>query len=70
MLRHHVEITRPKSKCGTPGHTDLLVTCSCGFEHLIAHGQREDAEKQILYHRICMLEKVLGMQVKIYWKTS
>lgn len=68
IFEHNIEIKRVSSQCGTPGHQDLVVTCSCGkLDQRIMHGDREDAQKATLYHRLTALEEVVGMKIKIEW---
>ena len=64
---HQIDVTTEPSKCGTSGHRDHVVVCSCGFLHRTAHMDREGAQKAILYHRLHALEQVVGMNIKIEW---
>lgn len=65
---HQIDIRSIPSKCGTPGHKDLEVTCSCTYQKVIPHGDRNDAQTAILYHRLTALEEWAGMNIKIEWQ--
>lgn len=58
MLKGH-EITHQfvESRCKTPGHTDLLISCECGWEHRVSHGNVGDASQPSLFHRVQTLEE-------------
>jgi len=62
---HQIDVRRVPAKCGTYGHTDLEVVCSCSFLHHLSHGQLEDVSHIILEHRLSALEKVVGMNIRI-----
>jgi len=66
--KHHtISVQSVPSSCGTPGHRDLQVKCSCGMDETIMHGDRKSAQDTILYHRLSSLEKVVGMKIAIEW---
>ncbi len=63
---HDVIIEYVKSECGSPGHTDTLARCSCGWEKRLNHGTG-DVTKDILNHRVCVIEEALGIEFSIEW---
>lgn len=67
-LKHHLEVSRVPSRCEVPGHTDLKITCSCGYEQTLLHGARPDVETAILYHRLTAVEKAIGIDLKVTWQ--
>lgn len=69
-LNHHVEVVSERSHCGSPGHTDLVATCSCGWTERFSHGDRQDVSRSILYHRVAALEKAIGMKFTQDWKAG
>lgn len=67
-LSHAVTVTREKSRCGASGHSDLVLSCSCGWSERISHGERDDAGSAILYHRIRALEEAIDMRFTERWE--
>jgi hypothetical protein len=66
--KHSITIDRyAKSLCGTPGHYDTVIECSCGWNHRISHGG--DAHDSITTHRITALERVVGMKFNVAYKS-
>lgn len=65
---HQIDIRSVDAKCETPGHKDLEIVCSCTFIKRIPHGDREQAQTAILYHRLAALEEWAGMNIKIEWQ--
>jgi len=67
MIKHEVNARGDRSQCGSPGHSDTILTCSCGWEKRISHQHTTSSETQdaILYHRITSIEKELGIEFKI-----
>lgn len=65
---HQIDVIPAEPKCQTPGHKDLKVVCSCGFLATVGHGDRQEAQRHILYHRLHALEQVVGMNIKIEWQ--
>lgn len=64
-LLHAINSTGEKSKCDTPGHSDAVVTCSCGWNTRFSHEYTSSSVvlKAILYHRISVLEGLMGVKV-------
>jgi hypothetical protein len=67
---HLITVERVPSSCGTPGHTDLQITCSCGFERGISHGTRKGAADTILAHRLMAIEKLIGIKLSVDYKSG
>lgn len=65
---HQIDIRSIEAKCGTPGHRDLEIICSCTFSHIVSHGNREEAHMAILYHRLTAMEEWVGMNIIIEWQ--
>lgn len=68
--KHIIEVTSVPCQCGTPGHVDLVVVCSCGLNERLNHGRRDAASSVILYHRISAIEEELGIKLSITWKSG
>lgn len=65
-LVHNITVERVPSSCGTRGHTDIQVKCSCGkLDDRLHHGHMSDAGPPILVHRIWVLEQILGVRLKV-----
>lgn len=65
-MKHHVNTKGVRSQCGAPGHSDTVITCSCGWEETKRHARTTDPEvnNAILYHRIASIEKEVGIDFK------
>lgn len=66
-LQHDVSVDFVPSRCGAPGHRDVVVKCSCGFEQKHMHGDRSNAEPTILLHRIQAIEEAIGLKIVVKW---
>jgi hypothetical protein len=68
-LVHTITVERVPSSCGTSGHTDIQIKCSCGkLDECLHHGHLSDSRAPILNHRIWVLEQIMGIRLKVDYK--
>lgn len=67
MERHNLTVRYVEAACGTIGHRDVHIDCSCGFQTRLHHGTREDITQAVLYHRISAIETLVGIKVKVQY---
>lgn len=63
--KHSIEVKRVHGRCEVPGHTDLRITCSCGFNMVLTHGTIEEAEPEIMAHRLGVIEAISAIEFGI-----
>lgn len=56
-----------ESRCGTSGHYDTLIECSCGWSKRLSHGSGK-VDLYVDGHRIKVLEQVVGIKTTIQSK--
>lgn len=63
-LTHDIHVWGERSDCGTPGHSDAHMKCSCGWSYMVKHTRTssEVVQKHVLSHRISSIEKALGIR--------
>jgi len=65
---HDIKVDlRVPCKCGTSGHYDALIKCSCGWERTLNHGYG-NVQETILWHRVMVLEKVVGIKLDVKYE--
>lgn len=67
MERHQLTVSQVEASCGTIGHRDIHIDCSCGFQTHLHHGTREDIKQAVLYHRISAIEALVGIKFKVQY---
>jgi hypothetical protein len=67
MVNHKINLKNVPSVCGIPGHSDTVITCSCGWTETLRHGETRSRETQqvLLHHRIAALEKLVGIHFEV-----
>ena len=64
--RHKITIdNHAESRCGTAGHYDTLIECSCGWTNRLSHGSGDTG---IVGHRLKVLEAAAGISVAVKGK--
>lgn len=62
LNQHSIETKFIPAACATSRHQDFIAICSCGWRAKASHGELHSLDKNILGHRLQIIEEAFGIK--------